>query len=58
MAIIIRKKANEIHPQSAVTFKNELPNTDKPLDVRYVKNEKTFYIYNGIIWQEFDLVIE
>ncbi len=59
MAIIFRKKINEIRPQRAVTFKKDLPKLDNEVcDVRYVKNENTFYIFNGFTWQEVDLVME
>jgi len=58
MAIIIRKKSSEIHPEAAVNFKNKLPSNDKIGDVRFVKSEHLFYIFNGYSWQELDLVIE
>jgi hypothetical protein len=59
MAIILRKHTNEIHPQRAVSFKKDLPKLDNEVsDVRYVKRENTFYIFNGIAWQEVDLVME
>jgi hypothetical protein len=59
MAIIIRKLPKDIHPQKAVSFKKDLPKENNKInDVRYVRNEQNFYIYNGYSWQEIDLVME
>lgn len=59
MAIIIKKTSNEIRPQKAVTFKKDLPKENNVInDVRFVKSEHLFYIFNGYAWQELDLVIE
>lgn len=58
MAIILRKKINEIHPEAAVFLKKDLPINDKIQVVRYVKSEKKFYIFTGFGWIEVDLVIE
>jgi hypothetical protein len=58
MAIILRKKINEIHPEQAEIFKKDLPKIDKIGIVRYVKSENLYYIFNGISWQEIDLIVE
>jgi hypothetical protein len=59
MAIIIKKLTKDIHPQKAVSFKKDLPKENNEVnDVRFIKNEHLFYIYNGYSWQEVDLVIE
>ena len=59
MAIIIKKSSNEIHPEQAVFFKKDLPKENNEInDVRFVKSEHLFYIYNGYAWQELDLVME
>lgn len=59
MAIIIRKKINEVNFKQAVLQKNDLPKKENLVrDTRYVKMENIFYIFNGYSWQEVDLVIE
>jgi hypothetical protein len=58
MAIILRKKLSEIHPEKAVLLKKDLPLDDKIQDVRYVKSEKIFYMFTGFGWIEIDLIIE
>jgi len=59
MAIILRKLPKDIHAQSAVSFKKALPKDNNEInDVRFVKSEHLFYIYNGYAWQEVDLVME
>jgi len=59
MAIIIRKLPKDIRSQKAVSFKKDLPKENNEIsDVRYVKSENNFYIYNGYSWQELDLVME
>jgi hypothetical protein len=59
MAIILRKLSKDIHSQRAVSFKKDLPKENNKInDVRFVKNEHLFYIYNGYAWQEVDLVME
>jgi len=59
MAIILRKKINEIKIKQAVTTKENLPKEDNVVrDVRYVKTENKYYIFSGYNWQEVDLVIE
>ena len=58
MAIIIKKTSNEIHPEQAVFLKKDLPKDDKVQTVRFVKNDKKFYMFTGYNWIEIDLVIE
>jgi hypothetical protein len=59
MAIIIRKNITEVCPQAAVTYKKKLPkHLDKINTMRYVKSDQKFYIFDGFIWQEVDLIIE
>jgi len=58
MAIIIKKNIKDVHMQQAVNFFSDLPKTNNHLlDTRYVKVENTFYIFNGSLWVEVDLVI-
>ena len=59
MAIIIRKLPKDIRSQKAVSFKKDLPKENNEIsDVRFVKSEHLFYIFNGYSWQELDLVME
>jgi len=59
MALIFRKKINEVRVQQAVSKKENLPHENNCVrDVRYVRYEQKFYIYNGYSWQEVDLVME
>jgi hypothetical protein len=59
MSIIIKKSIKDVYPEAAVTFKKDLPKIDNKVnDIRFVKSEYIFYIFNGFIWQELDLVIE
>ena len=58
MAIILRKNVKEVSLEQAVTFKKDLPIINETAKaVRYVQSENIFYIYNGITWQEVDLII-
>lgn len=59
MAIILRKYAKDIFPQKAVSFKKDLPKENNRVnEVRYVKSEQTYYLFNGFSWQEVDLILE
>jgi hypothetical protein len=59
MAIILKKAPKDIRPQKAVSFLKDLPKEGNEIgDVRFVKREHLFYIYNGYAWQEVDLVME
>jgi hypothetical protein len=59
MAIILRKNINEVRVHQAVSKKENLPQENNCVrDVRYVRYEQKFYIFNGYTWQELDLVIE
>jgi len=59
MTIIIRKNINEANFKHAVATKENLPTLKNVArDVRYVKTENNYYIFNGYAWQEVDLVIE
>jgi hypothetical protein len=59
MAIIIKKTTKEIHAHKAVSFKKDLPIYNNEInDVRFVKREQLFYIFNGYDWQEVDLIME
>ena len=59
MAIIIKKTTKEINAHQAVSFKKDLPIDNNEInDVRFVKRERFFYIFNGYAWQEVDLIME
>jgi len=59
MAIILRRRINDVIIQSAVIDRDHLPSTGNcAKDVRYIKKENTFVIYTGVNWAEVELVLE
>jgi hypothetical protein len=59
MAILFKKLPKDIRAQKAVSFKKDLPKDNNEInDVRFVKSEHLFYIFNGYDWQEIDLIME
>jgi hypothetical protein len=59
MALILKKNINEVRVKQSVNKRENLPKEDNCVrDVRYIRFEQKFYIYNGYSWQEVDIVIE
>ena len=58
MSILIRKQINDVNLHQAVLLYSDLPRTENVIrDVRYVRRERTYYIFDGSMWQEFEFII-